>query len=147
MDRKRTQREARIVFASDDVVSIVVEAFVNQKTAAHPSHLLFTYNYDPDTLKEIVFSDVYRIDEELYTVFSRKAEQKLLSLCNGKWPDTWGSFSEDFCSLDDFLIGMNIGNAFYYYQTETRIEISFPVPHSLGDHLEVEIPVDCLNNA
>lgn len=134
--------EARITYTSDRIVSIVTELLINQKDAAHPCHLLLAYNYDPSTLESIPFADIYRIDEELYSVFPSEAEKKIMSLCDGKWPDTWRSFGEEFCSQDDFLTGMNAGGEYTYYLTETGIVISIQVPHSLGDHLEVELPAD-----
>lgn len=134
--------EARITYTSDYVVSIVTELLINQKDAGHPCHLLLAYNYDPSTLEIIPFADFYRIDEELYSVFSSEAEKKILNLCDGKWPDTWRSFEEEICSQDVFLMEMNAGGEYTYYFTESGIVISILVPHSLGDYLEVELTAD-----
>lgn len=134
--------EARITYSSDDVVSIVTELLINQKNAAHPCYLLLAYNYDPSTLEMIPFADFCRIDGELYSVFSSEAEKKIMNLCDGKWPDTWKSFEEEICSQDVFLMQMNAGGEYTYYLAESGIVISIPVPHSLGDYLEVELTAD-----
>ena len=136
--------ESRITYMSDDIVSIVTELLVNQKDAAHPCHLLMAYNYDPGALEVVTFADMYRIDDELYSFFSSEAEKKIMFLCGGKWPDHWRSFGEEFCSQDEFLTGMNTGDEYTYYLTEGGIVISIPVPHALGDHLEVELPEDLI---
>lgn len=131
--------DSEISFISDEAVSIVFNGLFNKKGTAHPIHCFFSLNFDPATYKILSFSDNYVINEDLYNAFVEIAEKDLVNRCNGKWPDEWKGFSEEICSEEDFLKGMQNGEFDYFY-TSKGIGISYPVAFSLGDHIEVIIP-------
>lgn len=130
---------SKISYASNELISIIFDGLVNERSAAHPIHEFFTINFNPATLKTISFSQHYLIDKDLYKTFSTIAEKDLLELCNGSWPDGWKSFSEELCSEEYFLKSMQ-NDTFNYFYTANGIGISYPVPHPIGDHKEVIIP-------
>lgn len=132
--------KSKVSYESKDMVSIVFESFFNKSGTAHPTDWLFSINYNPTTFEIIAFSDMYYIDEKLYNIFAQYAEKEILKLCDGKWPDGWGSFSETLCSKENFLQGMKTETEFAYYYTNEGIGISYPIGHALGDHKEVVIP-------
>lgn len=132
--------ESRVSYISDDIVSIVFEIFYNKKGTAHPLHWFFTVNYNPNTLQLIKFSDKYLVNSQLYSVFSDLAENNIMKLHGGHWPSEWEGFSEMFCSEEEFIEGLINEEEFYAFYTEDGVGISYPVPHAVGDHMEVIIP-------
>jgi len=75
--------KSTISFISDDLISIVFEGFYNYKSAAHPTNLLFSLNYNPQTMDTIAFTDKYIVDEALYKVFTKMAESNIKNECDG----------------------------------------------------------------
>lgn len=138
---------ARITWQSEDLISIVFEGMYNYARAAHPTHLFFSVNIVPDQAKQICFTERFALDQALYKTFAKCAENAILSATDGKWPEGWGSFSEELCSEQEFLNGLKNEDAFSWYYTETGVGISYPVPYALGDHLEVILPLDKIQAA
>ena len=136
--------ETQVTQNVDTHVSIVFNGYYNKKGSAHPINWLFSVNYDRKTLQEIPFSNKFIINTELYHIFSDFAEKAIKDECGGAWPDGWGPFSEVLCSQNKFLAGMKNENDFCYYLQETGVVISYWVPHAIGDHKEVTIPYDKL---
>lgn len=136
--------EAEISYKAYDLVSIVFRGFLNQKQAAHPVNLLFTFNYDPSTLHIVDFCRKHAINDELYNIFSKIAKKDIIEQCDGEWPDGWGDFSEEICSKEQFFKGMKVDGEIRYYYKDNGIVLGFPVPFSLGDYIEVEIPYDLI---
>ena len=132
----------RISYQSDDIISIIFEGKYNYKKAAHPTNIFFSLNIDPKNAQRVFFSEVYSIESELYQLFSTYAQQSIIESAGGTWPDGWGSFSESVCGEEQFLEGMKTECGFYSYYTGHSVGISYPVPHSIGDYLVVEIPQD-----
>ncbi len=137
--------EYRITYCTDDLVSIVFEGLYNYKKAAHPIHLLFTLNIDPQSGKEIAFADRYAIDDALYEAFAAQAEKDITEGAGGTWPEGWGTFSDAICSKAAFLNGLSSGDDFHVFYTAEGVGISYPVPYAMGDHLEVMLPYSALN--
>lgn len=131
--------ESKKLYNSGDIISMVFDGIFNNKSAAHPIHLFISLNFNPKTLEIISFSDNYHIDKDLYNTFANIAEKEILESCNGKWPDGLGSFSEMFYSQEQFIESMQKEKLYYFYTPE-GIGISYLVPHSVGDHIEIVIP-------
>lgn len=130
----------RITYCTEDLISIVFEGLYNYKKAAHPIHLLFSLNMDPASGKQIAFTDRYVVDENLYEVFAAQAEMDITEGAGGTWPKGWGAFSEMICSKSDFLTGLVSEVDFHVFYTTEGVEISYPVPYAMGNHLEVALP-------
>lgn len=136
--------EYRITCQREDLLSIVFEGLYNDRTAAHPMHLFFTLNIEPQSGETITFSDRYAIDDALYETFAACAERDITENAGGTWPEGWGTFSDTICDKDSFLNGMRTSLDFSVFFTEEGVGISYPVPYALGDHMEVILPYDAL---
>lgn len=132
-----------ITYASENVVSVVVEGLFNKKTTAHPTHWFFTINFNPKTCEIVRFSDYYELDARVYELFSDAIIKKVSQQNGGVWPEVLDDFSDHFCSQEDFLRDMADGTMYYYF-TEDGVEISCKVIFSMGNHMEVELPYDVL---
>ena len=139
--------ETEVTYNTSDTVSIVFSGLFNKKGAAHPTNLFYALNFDPNTMQEIDFANRYTVDGELYTSFAQSGKEKITQLLGGTWPDAWKSFSEEFCSEQEFFEGIKLntqGDAVYWYYSKTGIVFSFSVAHALGDHIEAEVSFDKL---
>lgn len=136
--------EYRITYQREDLLSIVFEGLYNDRTAAHPIHLFFALNIEPQSGETVAFSDRYAIDDVLYDTFVAYAERDITENAGGTWPEGWGTFSDTICDKDSFLNGMRTSLGFSVFFTEEGVGISYPVPYALGDHMEVIIPYDVL---
>lgn len=136
--------ESQVVYESDSHISIVFYGMLNLKGAAHPTHLLFALNYNPQTLQVISFSEKYVVDNQLYRTFADFAAKAIEEICEGVLPSGWASFSDPICSETAFINGLNEEKEFCYYLQDTGVVISYPVPFALGDHKEVLIPYNQL---
>ena len=129
-----------ISFADDEMLSVVFSGLMNTKSAAHPTNVLFSININLKKLTKVRFSELYLINNDLYLTFSKLAEDAIIELAGGRWPLGWGDFGSELCSEEDFIIGMELENEYYWYFVDDGIYISYPVPYALGNHLEVLIP-------
>ncbi len=130
--------DSRVIRRGDTLVSIVFEGMMNNRSAAHPTPLFFTLNYDPQMNKTIAFTDVYDLNDSLYLSFLQKIKEKMSAGEVGQAIDE--SFFSEYCSQDDFNREMTRKDVYLYYFTETGFSVGFPVPHAVGDYVEVEIP-------
>lgn len=137
--------EARVICRTKDLVSIAFEGTLDQKDAAHPVSLFLILNYNPETLTQVHFYDLYVVDEALYRAFAEKAENVLLQELGGQWPDGWRGFAEEICSEEQFMKGLQSESDYAWFLTETGVVISYPVPHVLGDQRQVELPYSALS--
>ena len=127
----------RITCVSDDLISIVFEGYLNQKTAAHPVGVFFTLNINRKTGERIRLKDIYTVDEACYDIFLKYAREQV--------PQELSQLIsvEELFSKDFFLSGMDTAGYWAYF-TDTGVGISCPVPHVAGDHMEIEIPYSAL---
>lgn len=137
----------RITYCTEDLISIVFEGLYHYKKAAHPMHLLFTLNMNPASGNRLAFADRYAVDEDLYEIFAAQAETDISEDAGGTWPKEWGTFSETICGKSDFLTGLSAEKDFHVFYTTEGVGISYPVPYSMGDHLEVTLPYTALTPA
>lgn len=140
----RILMKSQITYEDDTHVSIIFNGLLENKSSAHPTHWLFSLNYNPQTLQTIPFSQKHTVDKQLYLVFADLAEKAIEEECAGILPTGWESFKEPICSEKAFLDGMLAEDEFCYYMQDTGIVISYPVPFALGNHKEVIIPYDKL---
>ena len=132
--------DSRVAQCNETLVSIVFEGMLNYRSAAHPTHLFFTLNYNPQTNKTVAFTDMYYLNDSLYGLFLQKIKEKMSASGISQGIDE--SFFSEYCSQEDFVREMSREDIYQYYFTDTSIGIGFPVPHALGDYIELEIPLD-----
>ena len=135
--------DTRISFASEDLVSVVVEGSFNRKGAAYPNDWFFTLNFNPATKQPVKFEDGYVADKALYDAFSAQAKQTIAAENGGEWPESFGEFGEMVCDEESFLNGLKDGSV-YWYLTQNGMGFSCSVIHALGDHIEAEISLDAV---
>lgn len=129
--------EATVKKKSDEIVSITFKGMYNYKTAAHPNHIFFTLNFDPATGERIYFEDQYTVNDEMYEIFVRHAQNAFDSFAG----DTGISVENDLCQIDTFMNGIKNEKIVCVYYTDDSIGIKYEVPHAAGDYQTVEIPL------
>ena len=135
----------RITFCSEELVSVVFEGLYNAKTAVHPTNLLISRNFDPQTGERIRFADRYVIDSALYEAFAASAEATITEQVGGTWPKGWGTFAEVFsCDEQTFIARLTAEETYHTSFTQTAVYISLPTSHSACDHQEFPLPYDTL---
>lgn len=141
---------SKIMCYSKDIVSVIFEGTYNKIDAAHPTHLFFSINFNPDTLEEICFGDKYIIDEELYNNFSNSAIENIKEECDGAWPEQLGDFHKDFISKEVFINSLNSENTsqsvIQCYYNANSVGFSYETSFALGCHKEVELPIEILKS-
>jgi len=140
----------KTVYRSEEIVSVIFHGTIYLKSAAHPMLVFFSLNYDPNTLETIRFSEIHSATQELYYVFASEGEKMIREENGGTWPQAFGSFSEVFCSKEEFLKGLAtdcpVDQRIYFYYTEDKIGFSFSTVFALGGHKEVCLPRSLLEN-
>lgn len=133
----------KTTYRSETMTSVIFQGLIHLKSAAHPMHVFFSLNYHPDSLEPIHFSEIHSATEELYIAFASEGEKTIKKENGDIWPQTLGTFSEVFCSKEDFFNGLKMGcpidQRVYFYYTEENIGFSFSVPYVLGGHKEIEL--------
>lgn len=128
-------------------LSIAFVGTGNVHTAAHPNNLFVTKNYDIQQNKEITLADICTVDtafaEKVYAVIQQKVEENLY---DGAETDS-AAIMQTICPDTDALFRALLTcdrdiTCCQSYLTPQAVGISLPVPHALGDHFEVEIPIE-----
>lgn len=139
--------DARVMWQSEDLVSIVFEGMYNDKMAAHPTNLIFAINLAPDQAKQIFFAECFTIDRALYQTFTDYAREDIAASADSQWLADQDGLLEQLCSEGKFLDGLQEEKDFYWYYTGSGIGIVYPVPHALGDYWETTVPIARLEAA
>lgn len=134
---------SQICYQASDWVSITFTGLFNAKTAAHPAHLCFTLNFDPQTNTAIAFSDRYTADDALYRLFSQKGEAYITERAGGAWPENWDDFSSQICSREEFFQGLETGEI-GFYRTDDELFFVVEMPHTFGEPMNLAIPLSVL---
>jgi len=115
------------------IISVIFRGNGNVRTAAHPNHLFFAVNINPQTIKQIKFSDKYQMNSALINTFYRRAQEQVPAeiysylVQNRTWIEKY------LYSIDDPASGS------YSYYTAQGIGVSVPTTYAIGDHIEVEL--------
>lgn len=130
-----------------EYLSIVFEGSGNVYAAAYPNHLFLTKNYDMQSKEEITLADICTVDadlaEKVYAAIRQKVETD--SYYGSESPSAeivqtiarnTDALLQELQTCDADLDGCQS------YMTSQMIGISLPVIHALGDHFEVEIPLE-----
>ena len=128
----------RVSMASHEYISIIFEGILNDRRAAHPTHLFFTLNLNRTTGEKMMLSDFCTVDQRLYKIFLHYAYEELKENADSQWLSQINI--AELCPESQFIQGLQQETAYWMYMTEASIGISYPVPFSMGNHMEVEIP-------
>lgn len=121
--------------ANEDIISIVLQGYVNCDDTAYPTSFFETINLDLNTGDVLKVSDLVNIDDEF--ISKLKASNPI----NNSYVDNTylSSFSDD--EVKEMLIYADNedSNVYSYVLEDGSIGISINVPHALGDYLEYEV--------
>lgn len=123
---------------NENILSVSFSGIGNVKTAAHPNNIFVTRNYDLKTGNLIKFSDIFVINEKLAEKFKTLAQEQL----EKDFSDAFHLQYETNDEITEALLecDLNINESQSSFDGE-RVTVSFPVPHAVGDYLNVEIPL------
>jgi len=134
-----------IMVYNDKVLSVVYTGSGYSDGAAYPIDVFFSTNIDLVNEKKMKLDDLISDKEELLKAFK--------SVLNQENDDEITRVSYDYIlqNYDDesILNGFNeadetygLGRYIYSYLTADSIGISWEIPHVIGDHVEIEIPIE-----
>lgn len=138
-----------VVFQDKNFMSVIFTGYRYMDDAPYPVDVFYSTNVDLHNAKKIVLGDMVLIDENFINLYVQ-----YLGVDKG---DEMNNFACEYLvnslSTDNFKEGlakadMLYGSSIYVYSyfTETNIGLSWEVPHSVGDHVEIEIPIEVLSN-
>ena len=136
-----------VVGKEDDFISLMFRGLFNRKGTAHPSHIFFTLNFDPNMKKEVDLQQYYTVEDDFYEIFSQKALADLVAEAADQNPQRWQMFLDEYCGKEVFLSALRLGNGtqeIYYYFTEDAIGFSFSVPYAMGGNRIVELELSAI---
>lgn len=138
-----------VVFQDNNFMSIIFTGYRYMDGAPYPVDVFYSTNVDLHNAKKLVLGDMVLIDENFVNLYiqylgvDKGDEMKNFAceyLVNSLSTD---NLEEGFAKAD-----MLYGSSVYVYSYFTGIDIglSWEVPHSVGDHVEVEIPIEILSS-
>lgn len=125
----------QIALDDNSMLSIVFAGIGNVRAAAHPNNTLFTVNVNVDSGKKLSLEDSYQIDEKFIRIF----KEQWRAQSNTEISDYIFTLTEEELK-NQLTAADSAGSTVYSYFTDKNLGISFPVPHAIGDHVEVTIP-------
>jgi len=130
-----------------DYFSVTFEGDFNNKKAAHPGQFFYALTIDKNDEKIIFVDDLYHIDDAFVKIFQRKdkiregLEKKYQALPE----DISDDFIEDvmgyFTNTNEIKECFTKNNEYSYpfFLTDEAVGISISIPHVIGDHFEILI--------
>lgn len=138
---------------SKNILSLKFDANVDNKISPHPTAKLYTLNLDINTCTKLKLEDFVNIDEKLVDKFKvSKADE---SVETGVAEKAIKYLLESPNHTTDYFITTFKGADSSYeadpftfsYLTKDAIVISTEVPHSAGDHVEIDLKYDDIKNS
>lgn len=133
------------VHFSEKYISITYSGLAYYKDAAYPYRCMYASNIQYDPIKRINLSDLYVIDDDfIQNIITYATEQ----LSNSEIGKTGYVFEEHFSQnkLKDMLLSEIDPDEFIWHIDDDSIYINITVIHVLGDYLEINIPINSLEN-
>lgn len=138
-----------IMLHNNRLLSVVYTGFYFAKTAPHPIDIFYSINIDLLNANKLRLKDIVTDMNELYKVYEFVINQgnddemtEFLynyTMKNYNKAEVIKWFNE---SDETYKSGRRV----FSYLTNNSIGISWEVPHSAGDHVEVEIPLKLISN-
>lgn len=126
-----------VTLFDEDRFSMVMLGNFNVSAAAHPINIFRTLNIEPKSCSIVKFSDLYDVERVAPEVDKCAKEQlskpiyDYIISCGGI-----SYFLNEIDSSDENLCSSA--------SREDSLIISFMIPHALGDHAEISVPVNVL---
>ncbi len=128
--------EGKTTYNENNLLSVVYTGTYNYKTAAYPTNMCFSVNLN-DSAERVYFKDMYKISDELYSVFAKHAQDEI----DRKYEGYGLSVEDMLCTKDSFISGIEDESSVNFYITEDYVGFIYSVPHAVGDYQTVEIPL------
>ena len=127
----------KIAYMDEEIISIIFKGYGDRKYSNHPTYRFYTLNIDLETGEKLVLSDIVDVDAVINDL-----NEKNYSFVMYETPTVSERYYiNDYVEFDK-LYFCDSGNSVYSYVTKDGIGLSIPVSHAIGDHKEVEIPVE-----
>ncbi len=123
------QIDYQISMNTDEMISLVFEGIVNQRSAAYPTNVFFTININPATRQCFNLHQEITLNEDFFSSFKQIAKEQN--------PD-FAEIIEKTVDFESFRDGLT-GGSYHCYYTPSELGISVPVIHALGDHIEIKM--------
>ena len=128
-----------------DMLSILMDGYVNEEGTAHPYTFKYTYNIDLNTGESIRLADHVDVDKTAENLFSGTGYYVEESLAP-YFTERLESIYENPDALARSLEGYDYaedGSAPYGYSyiADGKVWLCMEVPHALGDYIEIELGV------
>lgn len=137
-DRSYLKMSYQTDFMNDDVLSIIMTGTYNISTCAHPLNIYLTLNIDMRDGAVLRYTDMYSTKDTVSEVRKYAEDQLSKPVYETIFADA-GNIETHMEEVDRFDNGVC-----YSAYSKDFCVLSFAVPHSLGDHVEVKIPLSAL---
>jgi hypothetical protein len=133
-----------VTYNSPEILSVYFNGYSNYRTAAHPNQFFYTVTIDVAKQKAVTLSELVSINPDL-----------LEALIGGKYSAVGYDMTEEYAaSIKDYLGDMKtnpdywleklknadkVGYSAASYLTPDALVVSIPVPHVMGDHIEIAL--------
>ena len=132
------EREAvSISYMDEEIISIIFKGYGDRKYSNHPTYQFYTLNIDLVTGEKLELSDIVDVD----AVINDLNEKNYSFVMYETESVSERYYINDYVEFDA-LYSCDSGNFVYSYVTKDGIGLSIPVYHAIGDHKEVEIPIE-----
>lgn len=133
----------KVTYNTPEVISIRFNGYNYYEGAAHPSQFLYTVTIDVEKAETVTLPALVQISEEFYKALtegiytsegddmSAEYEAAVKDMFLSSDPSSW---------LDELRNADKPGYAVATYLTEDALAVSVPVPHVMGDHVEILLP-------
>jgi hypothetical protein len=133
----------KVTYNTQEVISIRFDGYSYYEGAAHPSQFLYTVTLNVEKAETVTLPDLVQISEEFYKALtegtytsegfdmSAEYEAAIKDMFLSGDPAYW---------LDELKNADKPGHAVASYLTEDALAVSVPVPHVMGDHVEILLP-------
>lgn len=139
-----------VVYESDTMLSIRYNGSRYMNGAPYPVDVFFTTNIDLVNATKLSLANFLNINDLLVNSYvaciNKETEDELVEL---GYQYIRESYTEDEIMKHLEMADSSYGESAYIfsYFTGSTIGISWEVPHVIGDHVEVEIPIDVLTES
>ena len=127
----------KISYMDEEIISIIFKGYGDRKYSNHPTYQFYTLNIDLVTGEKLVLSDIVDVD----AVINDLNEKNYSFVMYETESVSERYYINDYVEFDA-LYSCDSGNFVYSYVTKDGIGLSIPVYHAIGDHKEVEIPIE-----
>jgi hypothetical protein len=136
-----------IMFYNEKILSVVYKGSYYTDDSVYPIDVMFSTNVDLENAKKLKFEDLDIDNKKLYEEF--------ISILKQDYDDEMVQYAYEYIlqnyDEDSIMNGFNeadetygLGRYIFTYITNDNLIVSWEVPHVIGDHVEIEIPLEAI---